>query len=523
MSIEAKIIEAMFLVQDKITRQDIPFILNSTQKKLDDGLALRNIVAKARQEGVTTYVLARFTVMCLTRRNTRAVVVSHERESTERMLATVHYFLENLRGPKPVIEHASKGELTFPKTNSMFYIGTAGAKKFGRGDTITHFHGSEVAYWDNPKEMVGGALQAISIRGRNELFLESTGNGAGTWFHRQCMDAARGKSSYKLHFFNWIEFAEYDLPVTAEQSREIMLNLQEDLGEPELVEHWKLSPGQLMFRRIKLSELDWDVDLFKQEYPITLDECFRTSGASFFHRVIFQPSERWKFKDTHYWGLSDHPRKQFHYSLGADPSGGVGQNRSCIEVICVETNEQVAEYSNHRIPPDIFARKVAEIGKEYNNAYAVVESNNHGAVVLDNLRKIYPLSRIHRDKKQNNNLVNLGYRTSVRSKPFVCGQLRKSLANGFIIHSELCRGELLTFVEDMGKLQAQAGCYDDCVMALAMANVGMPRVLVLAEAEVVRTQPMEAFSFEAIQQEMLDRGQDFPIPPQHAIDNWESW
>ena len=522
MTPEAIIIQSMFLVQDKQTRQDIPFKLNVTQASLDDGIKLRNIVAKARQEGITTYVLARFAVACLTRQNTRAVVISHERESTERMLATVHYFLENIRGPKPVIEHSSKSEITFPKTNSMFYIGTAGAKKFGRGDTITHFHGSEVAYWDNPKELLGGALQAVPLM-TGEVFLESTGNGAGTWFHRTCMDAARGRSPFKLHFFNWIDFPEYDLIITPEQAHEVMSNLQPELDEPGLVENWDLTAGQIMFRRIKLAELDWDVDLFKQEYPITLDECFRTSGAAFFQRILFKGSEHWKQKAAGYHGLLHHPRKDLHYSMGVDSSAGVGQNRSCIEVVCNETNEQVAEYSYDRIPPDALAQKTADIGKEYNDAYAVVESNNHGAVVLDNLRKLYLIGRIHKDRKQNNNLVNLGYRTSVRSKPFALGQLRKSLAQGLLIHSDLLRGELLTFVEKDGKLEAQTGCFDDCVMALAMANIGMPRVAAIADADVIESKPLTAFSFEEIEAELLGRGQGFPIPPQHADAFGESW
>lgn len=521
MTPEAGIIQSMFMIPDK-EGLDVPFILNPTQKKLDENIALRNVIPKARQLGVSATILARFLVKCLTKKNTRAVVISHEKEATERLLARVHYYIENIRGPKPVIENSSKGEITFPKTGSMYYIGTAGAKKFGRGDTITHFHGSEVAYWDNPKEMLAGALQAVPIR-TGEVFLESTGNGAGTWFHRTCMDAERGHSSYKMHFFNWLDFPEYNLPVTSEQAREILVTLQEELDEQMLINEFALTPGQILFRRIKLSEMDWDQDLFKQEYPITLDECFRASGAGFFHKIVFKPTPHWVRNDTGYYGLDFHPQEDLHYCVGVDASGGVGLDPSCIEVICVETNEQVAEYSDARISPDRLAKRASEIGRQYNTAYMVVESNNHGMVVLDNLRKLYPVSRIHRDRKQNNNLVNLGYRTSARSKPFLCGQLRKSLAEGLLVHSDLLRNELLTFVELDGRLEAQQGCHDDCVMALAMANVGVPRVLAIAGADTIESRPLTAFSFEQIQDELFRRHGDFLIPPQHATDLWESW
>jgi hypothetical protein len=62
-----------------------------------------------------------------------------------------------------VLEFASKREFTFPKTNSMFYIGTAGARKFGRGDTITDLHCSEYAFWENPVDLFSGLTDAVPL------------------------------------------------------------------------------------------------------------------------------------------------------------------------------------------------------------------------------------------------------------------------------------------------------------------------------------------------------------------------
>ena len=146
MTPEAIIIESMFRLVDK-DGNDIDFKLNSTQKKLDDNLTGRDIIPKARQEGISTYFLARYTAAALMKRNVKAVIISHESESTQRLLSRCHYFLENIRGPAPVIGRSGINIITFPKTDSMIYIGTAGSKKFGRGDTITHCHCSEYAFW----------------------------------------------------------------------------------------------------------------------------------------------------------------------------------------------------------------------------------------------------------------------------------------------------------------------------------------------------------------------------------------
>src|SRR6185295_15043265 len=96
---ERMIIEGMFKIVNKDS-QDVPFTLNPAQAKLDSNLTGRDIIPKARQLGISAYFLARYTAKCLSRKNTRAVVISHDKESTQRMLARVHYYLENLRGPK---------------------------------------------------------------------------------------------------------------------------------------------------------------------------------------------------------------------------------------------------------------------------------------------------------------------------------------------------------------------------------------------------------------------------------------
>jgi len=85
MTPEAVIIESMFRVVTK-EGEDVDFILNDTQKILDENLTGRDLIPKARQEGVSTYFLARYTAACLRRRNVKAVIISHESESTQRLL-----------------------------------------------------------------------------------------------------------------------------------------------------------------------------------------------------------------------------------------------------------------------------------------------------------------------------------------------------------------------------------------------------------------------------------------------------
>src|SRR5258708_7484998 len=402
MTPEANVIQRCFRIVNK-QQEDVDFILNTAQSGLDSVWSPRMIIPKSRRQGISRYFLARSTVRCLGVRNTSAVVISHEAEATERMLMAVRYFLEHFKGPKPLIRNMSKNEITFPKTNSMFYIGTAGSRAFGRGDTITDLHCSEVPHWPDAKKLMTGLLQAVPKGAHGRISIESTGNGMGDWFHNACMRAAKGQSSFKLHFLPWHTFPEYTIGLSEDEEHEVMSTLREDIGEPDLVITHGITAGQLAWRRIVLEdELDGDVYMWNQEYPTVLADCFQSSGAGFFQKVNYVPTSDWVRFDQHLTILRGHPRKDYHYVLGGDVGAGVGQNSSVAEVFCVENGEQVAEWLSNRIEPDVFADHLAKTGRIFNEAGMCVESNNHGLLTLACLRGIgglpplYPMYKVYR-------------------------------------------------------------------------------------------------------------------------------
>ncbi len=532
MTPEAIIIESMFNVVTK-EGEDVPFVLNSTQRKLDDNLTGRDLIPKARQEGVSTFFLARYTAACLRKRNVKAVIISHESESTQRLFSRCQYFLNNIRGPKPIVGRSSANLLTFPKTDSMIYIGTAGSKKFGRGDTITHCHCSEYAYWPDPKTLLSGLLQAVPMSG--EIAIESTGNGVGNDYHRRVIRAYEKKSDWACHFFNWLDFDEYCIKLSKQDEENVLARLNSEWEEPELVAQG-LTAGQIVWRRIKLEELDYDLRLFKQEYPVTLDECFQASGDSIFYRVLYEPTNLWQYQGNHLHTLDPHPIMDHQYVIGADPSGGTGRDNSSTQIFDLKTGDQVAEYAHNRIEPDIFGEKIVDLALLFNGAFIVVESNNHGPLTLDRIRaRDYPPSLIYSMEQagasfEDKSLMQMGFRTSARTKPIMIGRLRSLLAKNWIVHSPLLYGELSTFVEhEDGKLSAQNGCYDDRVMAAACAAMGLDHAIIYAgdgRESMRRFGPTDAtkdpFTLDHVIDELGGKGKGFPIAPQHGMTDKES-
>jgi len=518
---ERLIVESMFSIPDK-AGLDVPFALNEVQATLDANLTGRDIIPKMRQPGVSSYFLGRYTAACLAQRNVRAVVISHESNATERLLMRVRYFLENIRGPSAVIKNMSRNEITFPKTNSMFYIGTAGAKTFGRGDTITHLHCSEVAFWPNARDLMAGLLQAVPRQG--EIALESTGNGKGNYYHQRTMNSIKGRSKYRVHFFGWLFTDEYRYDLTNKEEAQFLAHLDIDLEEDQLIKIEGIDAGRLAWRRDKLEELEFDLRLFKQEYPLTLDDCFQGTGAGIFYKVRYLPTDAWTRIDNSLWMLADEPKIGHRYAIGADVSGGLGGDAdySVACVMDIDSCEQVAEWASNKVEPDKFGSEVLPtLGKQFNNAYIGVESNNHGILTLAKLNESYPSYLIHRSStaakkgEEFNRLAQLGFRTTSRSKPYLIGNLRMALASYFTIHSMLLRDELDSFVEkEGGKLEAQDGCHDDRVIASAMAeHVRGPAAMILGEKKGSPglTQQHDPFSLEGILTPLRERQSSFPI------------
>lgn len=521
MTPEGLIIESLFNIPNK-EGEDVPFMLNDAQRQIDDSLSGRDIIPKARQEGVSSYFLARFTAACMMYRNVRAVVISHDMESTQRLLSRVKYYVENIRGPKPVTSNLSANKIGFDKTNSVFYLGTAGSRKFGRGDTITHLHCSEYAFWPNAKQLMVGLLQAVPLSG--EVGIESTGNGYNDYY-RRCMRAYAGKSVWRNHFLGWDTFPEYQLKLDEEEKSVFLGTLDNEWEELSLLASG-VSAEQLAWRRMKLDELDYDVRAFKQEYPRTLDECFQMSSESIFHKINYEATDKWKLKERGYWVLGEHPHTGLHYVTGSDVAAGVGKDASAVEVFCLETNEQVAEYVNDRIDPEAFASVVRDIATEFNKAYAVVENNNHGILTLSRLKDIYDPQLIHYDPSiqtshEEKQLFGLGYRTTSKTKPLMIGRLRTLLAHEWTIHSPLLMNELSTYIEDeAGKLGAQDGCHDDTVMAAACCGVGLnPAALRIRPPDLGMSMGKDPFLMATIIEEMRGRGNQYPIRFQHG----EAW
>ena len=432
--------------------------MNRAQEEYSRRCSNRNIVLKARQLGITTYIAARFFVQAITRPGTLTVQVAHSDESAQAIFNIVHRFWENLpkrlqRGAL-VKSRSNVRQIVFPRLDSEYRVETADDNA-GRGMTIHHLHCSEVSRWPR-----GGAETLASLRAavvpEGEIVLESTANGAAGIFYEEWQKAI--ETGYTRHFFPWWMDAQY---CEAPGDPEVL-----DEEEKALVVKYGLSEGQIAWRRTHWKTLR---GLAAQEYAEDPVACFLASGECVFDteaidQALVQAGQVVESKDNGRLLIWFPPSTGKQYILGVDAAGGGADgDYACAQVIERTMGLQCAELRGH-FPPMELARRIAALGWMYQDAMIAVERNNHGYGVLAHLKET-PYENIFQQGGQ------AGWLTSAASRPAMIENLAAVLvvAPG-LFHSPRLFGELRTFVRHGdGSAAASIGAHDDCVMAMAVA------------------------------------------------------
>ncbi len=434
---------------------------------------------------------SRFFADTLLRPNTTSVIVAHDYDSAERIFRIVQLFWERLseterrRVGEP--RFSNRREFLWPKLNSHFYVGAAGALTFGRGQTIQNLHCSEFAFWPKPQESLVALTQAVPEQGR--IVIETTPNGVGNYFHDLWRATQEGKTRFAGHYYVWFESSEYAIPVDEAEAREIMSSLTQ--RERNLVQRYRLTAEQIKWRRMKQRDLR---ELFRQEYPEDDVTCFLASTRACFDLEVLQriaaciaaeraPESLAGLRNAKGETLSvaparlqvwKRPEQGREYVIGADVGEGLaGGDASCAIVLERRSGEQVAELHG-RVPPDRFGHLLDALGRWYGRAMLAVERNNHGHSTLNTLRNIchYPRLYFHiRYDARAGAQPILGWPTDQSTKPILVDDLAAAISEGaVVIHSAGVVDECMTFVTtESGSQEAQTGKFDDRVMGLGIA------------------------------------------------------
>jgi len=442
---------------------------NAAQQQYARTCSRRNIILKARQLGMTTYIAARFFLSTINRPGTVTLQVAHSLESAQQMFRIVHRFVEHLH-PDELrrirLVRANVRELAFAGMDSRYIVDTAGNENAGRGLTIHNLHASEVAMWPgNPQETMAALLASVDPDG--DVDIESTPHGAGGYFHAEWLRAVAGEG-FTPHFIPWWVEPAYQFPLARGESLE-PFSKAEDL----LIAREKFTPEQIKYRRHLLRTFG---GLAPQEFAETATDCFLVSGRPVLDvpaidarlRQLASPLRVAQNGAECVWL---EPQSGRSYVIGADVAeGGAEGDYSAAVVLDLETGLQCAELMA-RWPLSRFARELARLGERYNGALIAVERNNHGHAVLYALQHEFDYSRLYRHAESGSGTGKLGWPMNARTKPQAIGALAQMLRDAPATFAsrrllEQCRS--FAYGDDCG-MAALPGTHDDLVIAAAIA------------------------------------------------------
>lgn len=244
----ALFIEDQLTIIDK-NGKEIPFELNSVQKKFVENATGKDVILKGRQMGFSSFILGAFTADFLFKENSLSVIVADISDNASDLLSRVKHYLrafETKNNTKVPLKYNSKYELQNAHNNARYIIGTAENTEFGRSKTITNLHFSEAAFYKYFDKLLAGAGTALVPTGR--FVIETTANGFNEF-----------KSFYNRSELSETEFKPHFFP-------------SHDFYSADFLEKEKKRLGRL----------------YDQEHPSTAQIAFITSGQQYFNREALQ-------------------------------------------------------------------------------------------------------------------------------------------------------------------------------------------------------------------------------------------
>lgn len=391
-------------IKDKITGQNIPFVLNQPQRKLlavmeaqrKSGKPIRVILLKSRQWGGSTLVqiyIAWFQLVKFYGRN--SVIIGHKKNSSfaiKNMFRNVlkNYPAEYLEDDEEKIELVNVKDATdiqeITTRDCTITITSSYSPDAVRGQSLSFAHLSEVAFWKSsrnidPSDIIRSVTGTVPLVPNTIIVLESTANGTNSFFYNEWNRAVNGKSIFEPVFIGWNEIEMYSKKLDDEFSQIILNDYEKALKDNGCTNE------QIYWYHEKMKEFA-EHDLMKAEFPSNAEEAFISSTHFVFStgeqiQVVENVSTPIESDgDLKIWSnpKADSKKLRYEYIGMVTPGHNVGEEQISVFSIwyfhkennCIELVAQL----DGKIQLNIFAQKVLSLCKKYHNALLIIANNN---------------------------------------------------------------------------------------------------------------------------------------------------
>ena len=178
--------------------------------------------------------------------------------------------------------------------------------------------------------------------------------------------------------------------------------------------------------------------------------------------------------------IYESPEKNHYYAMAVDTARGIGGDYSAFVVIDITEMpyKVVAKYRDNEIAPMLFPDVIGKVGRDYNDAFVLIEVNDIGQQVVEILHQEIEYENILSTVTEKNRQfvspgfgksTKLGVNTSKQVKRQGCFTFKSLLEEQkLLVFDEHIIHEISTFIEKGNTYQADEGYHDDLVMCMVL-------------------------------------------------------
>lgn len=394
-----------------------------------------------RQSGKSTVVIA-YLLWCVLFTDPdkpyRIALLAHKEKQSRELLSRLQMAYENLPfWMQQGVEIWNKSDIKLENQSIVMAAATSSASI--RGNTFNLVYLDEYAHvpFNLQEDFYSSTFPAITSGQTTKVIITSTPKGYNH-FHKLWIDARNGKNGYQPLEVHWSE-----IPGRDEEWRDTTIKLMG--SETQFEQEYGcafLGSSDTLISSAKLANITFDAPIHEVGF------------LRYFEQV----------KENH------------AYIICVDVAEGVGLDFSAFVVIDITSipYKVVCTYKSNDIHPMIFPKYILDVGRYYNNAQVLVETNGLGTQVIDIMFNDYEYENMISTAATSNRLVatfgfgrksTMGVKTTKSVKRLGCATLKTLIENDklFITDHSILH-ELERFVFNGSSYEAEEGDHDDLVM-----------------------------------------------------------
>ena len=325
--------------------------------------------------------------------------------------------------------------------NDSKIIATSSSSNAARGMSFSLLFLDEFAFVEphEAEDFFRAVYPTISSGKETKMIVVSTPKGMNH-FYRMWIESTEGRSLFKPIEIEWSDVPGRD----EEWKRQQIANTSEEQWNQEF-ECAFIGSGDTLISARKLQQMTYVT-------PIKTHE------------------------NVNYY---DYPVEDREYIISVDTARGLRLDYSAFTVVDAThvPYKVVAVYRSNTVTPLIYPAMIVNIARYYNNAWVLIETNDVGQQVVDELHNGHEYEYLLRTTNAGRNGFQLGdgaasrpgVKTSTSVKNVGCANLKSLLENDkLIVEDYETFVEITTFVRDGQTFAAEEGCHDDIVMCLVL-------------------------------------------------------